>query len=271
MSQAPKAFVLAAGFGTRLRPWSDEKAKPLIPVAGVEALFFAIYRLAHAGITEIIVNAHYKAEQIRSALDHFAEFFPKISFKYSFEKEILGTGGGIIKVLAENEFPNGLLVLNGDTLGSFDLAPLFNVQGSTLAVSYDKNFLEIYNPLWIDQKNKWTSQNSGKAAHFLGAHFLCPSDISLLQSKKLRVKEVDLFEGIYTPLETEKRSVEAVEFLKDGKDFWFDLNTKELHKKAGKELAGSFFNVWKNVLGLRHPKLEPELALKFWPLSSMEN
>ena len=69
MSGAPKtAMVLAAGLGTRLRPITDAIPKPLVELGGRTLLDHAIDRLALVGVERIVVNAHYKVEQIEAAL-----------------------------------------------------------------------------------------------------------------------------------------------------------------------------------------------------------
>jgi NDP-sugar pyrophosphorylase family protein len=274
MSSDICAMILAAGFGTRLKPWTLECAKPLIPVSGVEALFYALYKLHNLGITKIFVNSHYKADQIEQAIVQFRTLFPTLHIKVSFEKEILGSGGGILKVIHENQFASGLLALNGDTLSSIDSKKLLDDKSSTFAVSSSEFFLKKYSPLYIDSKNKWShieASKTGKAVHFLGAYFLHPDDIALLRTKKWNEKEGNLFSDVFDVLKSAGRSPSAVEFLENGmneKEFWFDLTSKEFLLEARQKLAGPYFSHWEKVLSCRHPGKEPREALNFWPLSA---
>lgn len=87
------AMVLAAGFGTRLKPLTDNLPKPLIPVAGRCMLDRTLDRLEKAGVQNLVVNAHYLADRI--AL-HLKER-PDIVLLY--EDEILETGGGVAHAL----------------------------------------------------------------------------------------------------------------------------------------------------------------------------
>ena len=69
MTGVPKtAMVLAAGLGTRLRPITDTIPKPLVELGGRTLLDHAIDRLALVGVERVVVNVHYKAEQIETAL-----------------------------------------------------------------------------------------------------------------------------------------------------------------------------------------------------------
>lgn len=93
---APRtAMVLAAGFGTRMRPLTESLPKPLISLRGRALLDHVIDRLEEAGVETIVVNTHYLAEQIAAHLA--ARRSPRIEL--SSERELLDTGGGILKAL----------------------------------------------------------------------------------------------------------------------------------------------------------------------------
>ncbi|MCJ2026065.1 nucleotidyltransferase family protein [Methylobacterium sp. J-067] len=102
MSDAPetpitRAFVLAAGLGTRMRPVTDTLPKPLVAVAGKPLLDHALDRAAEAGLTDAVVNVHWLAEQIEA---HLARRTGPPRLTVSDEREaLLETGGGIRKAL----------------------------------------------------------------------------------------------------------------------------------------------------------------------------
>ena len=81
--------VLAAGFGTRLRPSTEICPKPLIPVAGVEPLFFALKKLKSLGVKNVIVNAHYLPNKIQDALRDWAPLFTGMNLRLSIENPII--------------------------------------------------------------------------------------------------------------------------------------------------------------------------------------
>jgi N-acetylmuramate 1-kinase len=90
-----RAMVLAAGFGTRLKPITDKTPKPMVTVAGKPMIDTVLDRLAGIGVQDVVVNTHHLAEVIESHLQKRAT--PHIQI--SREEEILETGGGVTKAL----------------------------------------------------------------------------------------------------------------------------------------------------------------------------
>jgi NDP-sugar pyrophosphorylase family protein len=113
-----KGFVLAAGFGQRLRPITETIPKPLLPVGNVPLIAFALKLMAKAGITEVIVNLHHLGKAIKEALGDGEAFGVKIT--WSEEEEILGTGGGLKKMHEALERET-FVVINSDTIIDLDL------------------------------------------------------------------------------------------------------------------------------------------------------
>src|ERR1044071_1263726 len=92
------AMVLAAGLGTRMRPLTDKKPKPLVEVAGKALLDHMLDRLADAGVETAVANVHYLADQIER---HVASRkSPRVIISDERAK-ILGTGGGVVKALPQ--------------------------------------------------------------------------------------------------------------------------------------------------------------------------
>ncbi len=118
-----KAMILAAGFGTRLRPLTDRIPKPLLPVDGVPLIEWNLFLLKRHGFHEVVINLHYLGHRIEQALGDGSKFGLRIL--YSHEPIILGTGGGIKQ--AESHFGGEpVLILNGDTLVELDLEELWD-------------------------------------------------------------------------------------------------------------------------------------------------
>src|SRR6478735_8713646 len=91
-----KAMILAAGFGTRLWPLTEDRTKPAIPFLNKPLVTYCVEYLRDAGIHEIVVNLHHRPDSVERALGDGRAFGTSIT--YSREEEILGTGGAIDKV-----------------------------------------------------------------------------------------------------------------------------------------------------------------------------
>ncbi len=109
-------MLLAAGRGSRLRPWTDKTPKPLLPVAGKPLIVHHLEKLAAAGFTEIIINVSHLGKQIEQALGNGNQFGMQIY--YSRETTALETGGGVYNVL-HLLGTDPFLVINADIYTDF--------------------------------------------------------------------------------------------------------------------------------------------------------
>jgi len=99
MTTAPKrAMVLAAGLGTRMRPFNGQLPKPLVRVGGKTLIDYVLDRLAAQGVERAVVNVHHLADQIERHLAQRRQ--PKIVISDE-RGELLGTGGGVVKALPQ--------------------------------------------------------------------------------------------------------------------------------------------------------------------------
>jgi mannose-1-phosphate guanylyltransferase len=89
-----KAFLLAAGKGTRLRPYTDQHPKCLIPIGGTPLLKIWIDLLARHGISEVLINTHHHAEQVERFLDRTRALTP-LRLHTVYEPQLLGSAGTI--------------------------------------------------------------------------------------------------------------------------------------------------------------------------------
>ena len=116
---ARRGFLLAAGFGTRLRPLTNFRPKPLTPVCGVPMLDHAAALLQQHGVHAAVVNAHHLPEQIVAwAQQHPMDLHVSVELP-----AILGTGGGLKRALPQ--LAERFVVVNGDILSDVDLGALF--------------------------------------------------------------------------------------------------------------------------------------------------
>src|SRR2546430_7614995 len=113
ITSAPRrAMVLAAGLGTRMRPFNGQIPKPLVTVGGRALIDYALDRLADAGVERAVVNVHHLADEIERHLAPRRRPAIVISDERA---ELLGTAGGVIKALPElGEAP--FFHINSDTI-----------------------------------------------------------------------------------------------------------------------------------------------------------
>ena len=107
-----KAVILAAGEGTRLRPFTLTRPKHLIPVGGKTAIEHVLDAIRNAGVSEIVVVVHYKAEQLKDFLGDGSEF--GLSIEYIHQAEMKGTADAIKTV--ESNVAEDFLLIYGDIL-----------------------------------------------------------------------------------------------------------------------------------------------------------
>ncbi|MDZ7315612.1 MAG: nucleotidyltransferase family protein [candidate division KSB1 bacterium] len=115
-----RAMILAAGYGKRLAPLTNSIPKALVPIGGRPLLEIVLRRLESQGFTEIVVNLHYLADQVREFLDAYRPT-AKASIYLSYEAELLDTGGGIKKMLDYLPGDDPVLVHNVDVLSDCPL------------------------------------------------------------------------------------------------------------------------------------------------------
>jgi mannose-1-phosphate guanylyltransferase len=116
-----KAFLLAAGLGTRLKPLTDATPKCLVPVGGAPVLHWWLVVCERLGVREVLLNTHHLAEQVRDFVAARTGG-PKVTLFH--EPELLGSAGTLA---ANKDFVKGeedFWVFYADTLIGADLAPL---------------------------------------------------------------------------------------------------------------------------------------------------
>jgi mannose-1-phosphate guanylyltransferase len=118
-----KAFLLAAGIGSRLRPITDTIPKCMVPIGGTPLLDIWLDAFNRAGVTEVLVNLHYLPDAVRS---HVAARTGPPVVRLAFEPELLGSAGTLAanrNWVADEEF---FLACNADNLTDFDLRELID-------------------------------------------------------------------------------------------------------------------------------------------------
>lgn len=119
-------FLLAAGLGTRMRPWTLAAPKPLLCVGKTPLIVHHLDRLAEEGVDHVLINCHHLRHRLRGFLDLYFErrLRPRgIRLTVLEEETLLGTGGGLGAALARVETER-LLVINTDVVHRFDFGKL---------------------------------------------------------------------------------------------------------------------------------------------------
>lgn len=115
-------MIVAAGLGTRLRPLSDLRPKPALPVRGLPLVAYNLALLARHGVREVVINTHHLPDQLEAAAREGCP--PGLALHFSRETRLLETGGAIRRVAAFLRESDPSLVLGGDMLLDADLSAL---------------------------------------------------------------------------------------------------------------------------------------------------
>src|SRR5437879_852048 len=119
-SPALQAVILAGGQGTRLRPLTLARAKPVVPLLNHPFLAYQLALLRAHGVSDVVLACSYRVDDVRAALGDGASL--GVRLRYIVEDEPLGTGGGVRH--AADLASGTLFVLNGDILTDADLTAM---------------------------------------------------------------------------------------------------------------------------------------------------
>jgi len=150
-----EALVLTAGLGTRLRPLTDVRAKPAIPVAGAPMIHRIIRGLVAQGVADLVLNLHHLPATLTAVVGDGSDLGARV--RYSWEPIILGSGGGprlALPIVGARTF----WIINGDTLSDLDLAALAAEHAAsrarvTLALVPNREFLR-YGGVRLDARRQ---------------------------------------------------------------------------------------------------------------------
>jgi NDP-sugar pyrophosphorylase family protein len=177
-----KAMILAAGFGTRLQPLTDSIPKALVPFKNGTMISYQIEKLKTAGIKEIVVNAHHYSERL---IKYFQENDFGVKVDVIAEKEILGTGGGVLNAKEYLQTEEHFLVLNVDVFTNFNVELLIKEYElakpfALLAVQKRKTsrYLEFYDNFLLNGRIKSDMMEKNHYA-FNGMHIISNDILSV--------------------------------------------------------------------------------------------
>jgi mannose-1-phosphate guanylyltransferase len=119
-----KGIVIAGGLGTRLRPLTLTRPKPLMPLVGAPLLEYQIYYLRSAGIEEVCFATNYLAEEVEKFFGDGSAF--GVRLLYAREEEPLGTGGAIRNAFDAFPEKDDCVIFNGDTIHAFNISEIID-------------------------------------------------------------------------------------------------------------------------------------------------
>jgi NDP-sugar pyrophosphorylase family protein len=156
-----KGFILAAGFGTRLWPLTEDRTKAAIPFLNRPLINYSVEYLASHGIRDIIVNLHHQPESIRAALGDGSKLGVKI--EYSVEDEILGTSGALDRV-RQSLLDDDFVVINGKIVTNIDLRLVIDHHRKQNAIATlvlkENSALEHFSIVEVDERG-WITRFAG--------------------------------------------------------------------------------------------------------------
>ena len=227
---AMKAMILAAGFGTRLLPYTGFRPKALFTIADQPILDLMIRQLVAAGCHAIVVNTHHLHDQIEAFVARSGYTIP---VQTRFEKVIRGTGGAV-KNVADFWDDQPFMVVNSDIVTDIDLAAVYRFhrqhpQPVTLVLHDAPEF----NTVAVDSEDLVTGFGEpGAGAHPPNSRLLAFTGIQVLDPEVLDLIPPDAFHSsidTYRTLIAEGRGVKA--FIASG-HYWTDIGTPERYRQA---------------------------------------
>lgn len=223
-----KAVVLAAGHGTRLRPFTCATPKPLMPVWGEPMLGRIVAMLREWGVDDIAFNTHCLHEQVKAWADGYrrgaAAAGDKVRIKVSYEPEILGTGG-VLNPLREWIGDEPFFLVNGDIVVENAPNPLDKVRNFGSPAVIGCGLVAEFGPRTIEVEpessfvTNWRSQDAGCD----GTYTYC--GIAALKPEILKFVKPEGFSSIVSAYESAMMHGKFVKAVKSREMLWTDAGT----------------------------------------------
>ena len=239
-----KAVVMAGGEGSRLRPLTLGRPKPMLPVVNRPVLGHILHLLKQHGITDVVMTLQYLAAQIQ---DYYGDGKTLgMNIEYVVEEAPLGTAGSVKNAEALLVDHEPFLVISGDALTDFDLTALIRYhrdRGAALTMA----LYRVPDPLEYGVIN---IHEDGRVAHFLekpswggvtsdtvntGIYILQPEVLARIPSGERVDWSQDVFPGMLTRGEALYGYVAA--------GYWCDIGTLGEYYRANADLLSGRLNL----------------------------
>lgn len=229
-----KAVVMAGGEGSRLRPLTINRPKPMVPLVDRPVMEHIIELLKRHGITEIVVTVQYLANVIQ---DHFGDGSAfGVHIDYSLEDQPLGTAGSVKN--AEHLLSEPFLVISGDALTDFDLSRIIAAHEAsgamaTITLTRVSNPLE-YGVIGLDEEGH-VRQLLEKPSWGEVVSDTVNTGIYVLDTEVLKYieqgKSVDWSKDVFPAMLEQQEIVKGV--VAEG--YWTDVGTIEEYMRASRD------------------------------------
>ncbi len=225
-----KGVILAAGYGTRLRPLTYTLPKPLVPLCNRPLIGWAIESYLAAGVDHLIVNLHHLPAQLER--DVHKRYASRAYISFSYEEEILGTGGALRRVHSQLEHERDFFLVNGDTVQFPRLAELAEARRSrdALAALTLRHPPEgdRFTPVWHDGGQlTGFREGHGESLMFAGSHCISSRVFRFLPDREFSGIVGDVYEPV---LRDGTDTLAAI--VDDG--LWFDIGTPQRYLTASR-------------------------------------
>lgn len=232
-------MILAAGYGSRLRPLTDNLPKPLVPILNRPVLEYIISHVRRAGIRDIIINLHYQGEHIHAWLGNGERL--GVTVTYSEEEEILGSAGGVRRV--RSFFKDApALIIHGDLLFDIDLRVLIQYHHSHQAhatlvlhpAHHRYNYGKItVNPQgeiarFVDHQAPWVTGPFIDTV-FTGVQVLDPMVLDTIRTERIAILTTDVYPQLL------HRPWRFYGYLMQG--YWSDIGTPLSYWEANLDMV----------------------------------
>jgi mannose-1-phosphate guanylyltransferase len=251
-------LVLAAGLGTRFRPFTDIIPKPALPLLNVPIAFYNIHLIQQLGLDRLTVNTHHLPDILKKVLLNH-----KLNIPITFSDEagqILGTGGAVKKARPFLEGRGTFVLANADVVNGFGVHDALEFHHreeamATLVVMAHPEAGKKYGAIWVDSKNRVISIGRNKPSkietkpfHFVGLHFIEESIFKYIPDGPSGITDIYL--------DAIKKGETVLAFEKEG--FWFDAGTLEDYLEATESLL-------ELLPRLQHEPYLLSFYRRFWP------
>ena len=214
-----KAFILAAGYGKRLLPLTENSPKPLLKVGDTSLIERNIEHILNSGISEIVINISYLGALVR---EHVIEKFPNENINFSVEEKPLGTGGGVYKalpLLGSEPF----LCMNADLFHNIKLDNLFSDVESALLIGVPNPEHNQMGDFSLD-KDIVKINTEGNNLTWSGISIINPR---IFKNKYFESTSFNIWESVLLEY-IKKKSIKGIR----SSDLWIDVGTLDRLKLA---------------------------------------